>query len=121
MGWKITFDKCLTFLDSDLSTNGLLECLVGHTLQRCCGHAFLVSNRKRICRQSYIMNEISDVAGVGQTGSDGKLRLGDDGPLIHSANSRRFIDDVVQRLGLLQLAQVIVLERERGGKCAILG
>ena len=49
-----------------------------------------------------------------QAGPDGVLGLGDHGPLVHPAHPRRLIDDVIQRLRLLQLAQVVVLQRGGG-------
>ena len=67
---------------------------------------------------AHIINEVPDVSGVRQTGSDRVLRLSDHRPLVHPAHPRRLVDDVVQGLGLLQLAQVVVLHGGQGGKAA---
>lgn len=50
------------------------------------------------------MDEVSDVSGVGNNRSDWILGLWDDRTLIHPADTRRLADDVLQGVGLLQLA-----------------
>lgn len=66
--------------------------------------------------KTYVVYEVSYVPRVGHAGSDRVLRLSNHGPLIDPAHPRWLADDVVQRLRLLQLAQVVVLDettRER--------
>lgn len=57
------------------------------------------------------MDEVPDVPRMRHHRSDGVLGLRDDGTLVHPADARRFADDVLQGVGLLQLAQVVVLNR----------
>lgn len=59
--------------------------------------------------QIHLVDEVPDVARVRHHRPDGVLRLGDDGALVHSADTRWLADDVLQGVGLLQLAQVVVL------------
>lgn len=56
-----------------------------------------------------LMDEVPDVPWMRHHRSDGILGLWDDGTLVHPADTRWFADDVLQGVGLLQLAQVIVL------------
>lgn len=55
------------------------------------------------------MDEVPDVSRMRHHRSDGVLGLWDDGTLVHPADARWFADDVLQGVGLLQLAQVVVL------------
>lgn len=55
------------------------------------------------------MYKVPDVSGMWHYRSDGELGLWDDGPFVHPADTRGLTDDVLQGVGLLQLAQVIVL------------
>lgn len=55
------------------------------------------------------MDEVPNVPRMRHHRSDGVLGLGDDGTLVHPADTGWFADDVLQGVGLLQLAQVIVL------------
>lgn len=57
----------------------------------------------------HLMDEVPDVSWVRHDRSDGILRLGDDGTLVHPADTGRLAVDVLQGVGLLQLAQVVVL------------
>lgn len=59
------------------------------------------------------MDEVPNVPWVGYDRSDWVLGLRDDGTFVHSANTGWFADDVLQRVRLLQLAQVIVLHSQR--------
>lgn len=56
------------------------------------------------------MDEVPDVPRMRHHRSDGVLGLRDDGTLVHPADPGWFADDVLQGVGLLQLAQVIVLK-----------
>ncbi len=60
------------------------------------------------------MDEVPDVSRVGHDRPDWVLGLGDDGTLVHPADARWLADDVLQGVGLLQLAQVVVLHSNRG-------
>lgn len=55
------------------------------------------------------MDEVPDVSRMRHHRSDGVLGLWDDGTLVHPADAWWLADDVLQGVGLLQLAQVIVL------------
>lgn len=66
--------------------------------------------------QIHLVDEVADVARVRHHGPDGVLRLGDDGALVHSADTWRLADDVLQGVGLLQLAQVVVLHQHGDGE-----
>lgn len=57
----------------------------------------------------HLVDKVPDVSRMRHHRSDGVLGLWDDGTLVHPADTRRFADDVLQGVGLLQLAQVIVL------------
>lgn len=59
------------------------------------------------------MDEVPDVSRVRHDRSDWVLGLGDDGTFVHSADTRWLADDVLQGVGLLQLAQVVVLHGHR--------
>lgn len=67
-------------------------------------------DKSSLLPSTHIINEVSYVSRVGQAGSDRVLRLSNHRSLIHSAHSCRLVDDMIQGLGLLQLAQVIVLD-----------
>lgn len=60
------------------------------------------------------MDKVPNVSRVGHDRSDWILGLWDDGTFIHPADTRRFADDVLQGVRLLQLAQVVVLHSHRG-------
>lgn len=60
------------------------------------------------------MDEVPNVPRVWHNRSDWVLGLRDDGTFIHPADTRWFADDVLQGVGLLQLAQVIVLHNNMG-------
>ncbi len=62
-----------------------------------CEHCETVQQHKILFLHSctYIVNEVSYISRVGQTGSDGVLRLSNHGSLIHPAHPRRLTDDVV--------------------------
>lgn len=62
----------------------------------------------------HLVDEVPDVSRMRHHWSDGVLGLGDDGALVHPADTRRFADDVLQGVGLLQLAKVIVLHSNSG-------
>lgn len=55
------------------------------------------------------MDKVSDVAGVRHNRPDRVLGLCDNGPFVHPAHTGCFVDDVLQGVRLLQLAEVIVL------------
>lgn len=59
---------------------------------------------------TYINDKLSNVFGMRYTGSYWVLRLWDDWPLVYSPHSPWLAHDVLESLGLLQLAQVIVLQ-----------
>lgn len=60
------------------------------------------------------MDEVPNVSRVGHNRSDRVLGLRDDGTFIHPADTGWLADDVLQGVGLLQLAQVIVLHSNMG-------
>lgn len=66
--------------------------------------SYVCTNNTTKDHSSYIINEVSYVSRVGQTGSDGVLRLSDHRPLVNPAHPSRLVDDVLQGLRLLQLA-----------------
>lgn len=57
----------------------------------------------------HLVDEVPDVSRMRHHRSDGVLGLWDDRTLVHPADAGRFADDVLQGIGLLQLAQVVVL------------
>ncbi|KAF3860687.1 hypothetical protein F7725_000942 [Dissostichus mawsoni] len=61
--------------------------------------------KKRRGGRVHLVDEVPDVSRVGHDRSDWVLGLGDDGTLVHPADARRLVDDVLQGVRLLQLAQ----------------
>ena len=62
----------------------------------------------------HLVDKVPDVSRMGHHRSNWILGLGDDGTLVHPADTGRLADDVLQGVGLLQLAQVIVLHGHKG-------
>jgi len=74
------------------------------------------AQRERPLCVIHLVDEVPDVSRVGHDGPDGVLGLRDDGPFVHPAHAGRLAADVLQGVGLLQLAQVVVL-RARANRC----
>lgn len=70
-------------------------------------------NDEDVLPYRHLVDEVPDVPWMGDHRSDGVVGLWDDGTLVHPADAGWFADDVFQGVGLLQLAQVVVLHSDR--------
>lgn len=66
----------------------------------------------RMLLYRHLVDEVPDVPWMRDHRSDGVVGLWDDGTLVHPADAGWFADDVLQGVGLLQLAQVVVLHSD---------
>lgn len=71
---------------------------------------------RRACSRApvYLVDEVADVPGVGHARSEGVLGLGVDGPLVQPSDSHRLDGVRLHRVGLLKLAQVVILRGQMG-------
>lgn len=59
------------------------------------------------------MDELSDVSGVGRGRANGVVGLGVHGPLVQTADPDGLDHVWLQSIGLLQLTQIVVLQKNR--------
>ena len=66
-----------------------------------------------VCLWAYLVDEVPDVSRVGRGRPHGVLGLGVEGPLVHPPDPHGLDGVGFYCVGLLQLAQVVVLGRRR--------